>query len=244
MRLKSGMGIRQTPIAILDIGDIGGLTAVLAQRILYGNPIIPTATREEAEQRSRKSLDILGAKSWSDFSRNLQEWVISTTKEENYIIERFHRVRGGGFVPDPDYTPTILPPETSAEDVAARAAALIHHDLAENKTGKRRPAAPKAEPPATGPVQLPDADRIEELGDFLEWLANAEPADEADIRSEIKRYYYDVGDQEGGDALSQALTEALRPGITRTERQAILKRCDRYTRTDPAKWQKRRKRKA
>jgi len=51
---------------------------------------------------------------------------------------------------------------------------------------------------------LPPGERIDELGDFLEWLANAKPEDEKTIRAEIKRYYYDVGDTVGGDAQRRA----------------------------------------
>ena len=43
-------------------------------------------------------------------------------------------------------------------------------------------------------VRLPPGVYIDELGDFLEWLANAMPEDERSIRAEIQRYYYDVGD--------------------------------------------------
>lgn len=83
-------------------------------------------------------------------------------------------------------------------------------------------------------VQLPDAERIDELGDFVMWLCNAKPRDEAVIRSEIERYFYSVGDREAGDALSDALTRVLTPGIERKERRAILRRLDRFTRRDPA----------
>jgi hypothetical protein len=60
-------------------------------------------------------------------------------------------------------------------------------------------------------VRLPLGKRIDELGDFLEWLANATLADEKAIRAEIKRYYYDVGDTVGGNALNAALSDALEP---------------------------------
>jgi hypothetical protein len=43
-------------------------------------------------------------------------------------------------------------------------------------------------------VHLPPAKRIDELGDFLEWLANAKPEDEETIRREINRYWGSVGD--------------------------------------------------
>jgi hypothetical protein len=81
---------------------------------------------------------------------------------------------------------------------------------------------------------LPPGNRIDELGDFLEWLANAPPADEKAIRAEIKRYYYDVSDTVGGDALNAALSDVLEPGITQEDRQYILNGIAPYAASDPA----------
>lgn len=83
-------------------------------------------------------------------------------------------------------------------------------------------------------VHLPPGERIDELGDFLEWIANAKPSDEQTIRSEIRRYFYKVGDTVGGNALNRALSEALQPDIDRQGRQEILRAYEPYTRTDPA----------
>jgi hypothetical protein len=76
--------------------------------------------------------------------------------------------------------------------------------------------------------------RIDELADFIEWIANAKPENEQAIRAEIKRYFYDVGDQGSAAALNSALTVLLRPGITEEDRQQVLDRqLDVFTRTDP-----------
>jgi hypothetical protein len=83
-------------------------------------------------------------------------------------------------------------------------------------------------------VRLPPGKRIDELGDFLEWLANATPDDESAIRAEIRRYYYDVGDTIGGDALNRALSDALDPDISRDARQDILNSIAPYANSDPA----------
>jgi hypothetical protein len=83
-------------------------------------------------------------------------------------------------------------------------------------------------------VQLPPGNRIDELGDFLEWLANATPADEKAIRAEIKRYYYDVGDTMGGNALNAALSDVLEPGVAQEDRQYILNGIAPYAASDPA----------
>ena len=83
-------------------------------------------------------------------------------------------------------------------------------------------------------VRLPPGQRIDELGDFLEWIANAKPEDEEAIRAEIKRYYYDVGDAFGGDALNRALSEVLEPGVDTETRQEILNSIEDYANIDPA----------
>lgn len=68
-------------------------------------------------------------------------------------------------------------------------------------------------------VRLPPReDRIDELADFLEWLANAKPEDEKAIRREIKRYFYDAGDHIGGDELTHALRAAIDAGNDREAR--------------------------
>jgi hypothetical protein len=80
----------------------------------------------------------------------------------------------------------------------------------------------------------PGPQRIDELADLIEWIANAKPEDEQAIRAEIKRYFYEVGDQGSAAALNSALTVLLRPGITQEDRQRILDRqLDVFTRTDP-----------
>ena len=80
----------------------------------------------------------------------------------------------------------------------------------------------------------PGPTRIDELADFVEWLANARPEDEQAIRAEIKRYFYDVGDQGSANALNSALTVILRPATTGDDRQKILNSLDVFTRADPA----------
>jgi len=80
----------------------------------------------------------------------------------------------------------------------------------------------------------PGPKRIDELADFVEWIANARPEDEQAIRAESKRYFCDVGDQSSCNALNAHLTALLKPGITRENRQRLLDRMDVYTRVDPA----------
>jgi hypothetical protein len=85
-------------------------------------------------------------------------------------------------------------------------------------------------------VRLRPAKRIDELGDFAEWLANATPEDEIAIRAEIKRYFEDVGWEAAAHDLNSKLSVVLRPGITPEVRQKILDSVDLYTRVDPAEY--------
>jgi hypothetical protein len=84
-------------------------------------------------------------------------------------------------------------------------------------------------------VHLPPAKRIDELGDFLEWLANAKPEDEQAIRAEINRYWGSVGDMHAVGTLNYMLSQVLKPGTTRQDRQTILDLIDNYSLYDPAK---------
>jgi hypothetical protein len=83
-------------------------------------------------------------------------------------------------------------------------------------------------------VKLPPGEYIDELHDFLEWLANAKPEDEAKIRAEIKRYFYDVGDTLGGDTLNRVLGDVLDAGGDKEWRQQLLNSIAAYAKTDPA----------
>ena len=84
------------------------------------------------------------------------------------------------------------------------------------------------------PLRLPPGHRIDELGDLLEWIANARPEEAPIIRGEIKRYYYDVGDVRGGNALNEALSNIVYGEPTRAERQDVLDTFEVYTKADPA----------
>jgi hypothetical protein len=83
-------------------------------------------------------------------------------------------------------------------------------------------------------VHLPPAKPIDELGDFLEWLANAKPEDEQTIRAEINRYWGSVGDMQAAGTLNFMLSQVLKPGTTQQDRQQILELIDNYSRYDPA----------
>lgn len=83
-------------------------------------------------------------------------------------------------------------------------------------------------------VSLPQGDgRIDEVADLLEWIANAKPEEALDIRKEIKRKYYDVGDSFGGDMLNISLGDAIQSDVTREQRQEILETLDHLSRRDP-----------
>jgi hypothetical protein len=104
--------------------------------------------------------------------------------------------------------------------------------VAENDDATRRSDVPPGA--VDNRVHLPPADRIDELGDFLEWLANAKPEDEQTIRAEINRYWGSVGDIQAVGTLNYMLSQVLKPGTTQQERQQILDLIDNYSRHDPA----------
>jgi hypothetical protein len=85
-------------------------------------------------------------------------------------------------------------------------------------------------------VKLPPGKRIDELGDFMEWLANATPKDEGAIRAEIKRYFEDVGWHSAAEELNAALSVVLRPNVTRQIREDILHQVSKYALVDPAEY--------
>jgi hypothetical protein len=101
--------------------------------------------------------------------------------------------------------------------------------VAEDDASSQRSDAP----PRTSDdwVHLPPGERIDELGDFLEWLANAKPEDEQKIREEINRYW--AGDVHALSTLNAMLSRVLDPTTTRDERQKILDLIDHYSRYDP-----------
>jgi hypothetical protein len=63
---------------------------------------------------------------------------------------------------------------------------------------------------------------------------NARPEDEAAIRAEIKKHFYDVGDIAGGNALNRALSDALEAGNNTKARQEILDSIADFAKNDPA----------
>ncbi len=104
--------------------------------------------------------------------------------------------------------------------------------VAQNDDPNRRSDASPA--PTDNWVRLkPGPKRVDELADFVEWLANSTPADEQAIRAEIKRYFYDSGDAGSAALLNSALSVVLRPGTTQETRKKILNSLDVHTRADP-----------
>jgi len=73
----------------------------------------------------------------------------------------------------------------------------------------------RAPPGIDDPVVLPPGQHNDELGDLLQWIANAKLGDEQAIRSEISRRYSDIG-----DTLNSALDTVLEiGGVTRLGRK-------------------------
>ncbi|HYM01473.1 MAG TPA: hypothetical protein VET85_00930, partial [Stellaceae bacterium] len=146
-----------------------------------------------------------------------------------------------------------FPAGTTLDEVVDRAITIVQESAKEKPEPRRRKgskpppnivAAPSSRDAPDDPrfalpkdyVQLADAERNDELGDFLEWIANCEPKDEPAIRAEIKRLFYDFGDRWGGDAFSAALDRAIRGWpLDRAAREALLVAYEPFTHGDPGR---------
>jgi hypothetical protein len=82
-------------------------------------------------------------------------------------------------------------------------------------------------------VKLPPGDRNDEVADLIEWIANAKPEEELEIRREIQREFFDAGDLHGGRMLNMWLSQAAKPDRTTDERQYILDCLEHYSYRDP-----------
>jgi hypothetical protein len=87
-------------------------------------------------------------------------------------------------------------------------------------------------PADDGRLHLPLDERNDEIGDLVEWIANAKPEDADAIRGEIKRTFDDVGDFVDGSFLRRALATVLANPDTAT-RQQVLDDSEFITHHDP-----------
>src|SRR6185312_2663519 len=123
-----------------------------------------------------------------------------------------------GVPPNPGwFVSTGDPQNGSSQNEASHGESRLR--VAENQDDSPRT---DVAPPHDGCVPLPPGEYNAELADFIQWFATAKLEDARTIRAEITRYYYDVGDANGGDALNAILSAVLQPGITKEERQANL----------------------
>jgi hypothetical protein len=129
-----------------------------------------------------------------------------------------------GTAPNPGW---FAPTEGTSSDDSS------HTNVAENETPTQRSDA-SPEPPDDRVKLPPSDDDIDELHDLVEWIANAKPEDEAAIRAEIKKHFYDVGDIAGGNALNRALSDSLEAGNNKKARQEILDSIADFAKNDPA----------
>ena len=184
-------------------------------------------------------LKYAGAKSWSAFAQGASMWSIET-ENGSYQIVSYRNHPDGYWAPDHKKTIRFAP--GTLVDAVIDHMIAIQQEAAQNNpspviTGRPDRAAHRSQPPPAGGddwVRLPPGpERNDELADFIEWMANAPPEDERTIRAEIKRYFSDVGDEDGAAVLDSAFTELLRPNLTRKDRQSILDRIDVFSRIDP-----------
>lgn len=82
-------------------------------------------------------------------------------------------------------------------------------------------------------IHLPPGQRNDELGDLLEWIANARPEDALAIHHEIDRVYRYNGDITGAFVLHAALSDILEDQGNKVTREEVLRDCEYLTQGDP-----------
>jgi hypothetical protein len=234
---RGGAYIVMEPVAVVPVADTEDLRRAFAEAIDKGNPELPLI---KGERLPTIMLKYTRTRSWTAFVRSTLTWNIGVIDDRPQIGGYLLRP-DGSWEEDHDHK-IKFPAGTGMEVVVDRLIAILQ-DAARNNTQPvivDRPKRPTPLPEALligarDWVRLPPGpERIDELADFIEWMANAKPKDEQVIRAEIKRYFYDVGDQASAAALNSAFTALLKPGLTKEARQSLLDQLDVFTRTDPA----------
>jgi hypothetical protein len=139
-----------------------------------------------------------------------------------------------------DWDPALHPRTGAAPNSGwfAPTGGASNDDSSRTRVAANETSAPRSDPspePSDDRVKLPPSDDdIDELHDLVEWIANAKPEDEAAIRAEIKKHFYDVGDIGGGNALNRALGDSLEAGNNKKVRQEILDSIADFAKNDPA----------
>jgi hypothetical protein len=235
---RGAVYVTMEPVAVVPVTDSEGLGRAFAETIGKGNPPLPLV---KGEWPPPIMLKYTKTKSWSAFVRSTLTWSIGVIDDRPQIAGYLLRP-DGSLEEDHDHK-IKFPAGTDMAVVIDRLIAILQEAARNNTQPVIVERPPRSLPPlpeallagARDWVRLPPGpERIDELADFIEWMANAEPKDEQIIRAEIKRYYYDVGAQASAAALNSAFTALLKPGLTKEARQSILDQLEVFTRTDPA----------
>jgi hypothetical protein len=226
------------PYSRFQVTDETTLRQVIEDRFRRGNPAL------DATSVTASIFPYAGTvphvTSWSAFHRESRSWYL----REHAGIYRMQGTRPGrrnSHEPDPDQLTIFAEPTDIAtvcdrliETLAAAAALELPLPPSEDDLpplddfDRERIEALQAEIDAEPWVRLPPGNRVDELEDLLEWIANATPEDAAVIEKEIRRLYYNHRDTSRGDALTRALRRALE-ATDLAERAAILRRFEPYT---------------
>ncbi len=225
------------PYSQVQVADKAMLRQVIEDRFRRGNPAL------DATSVTASIFPYAGAvphvTSWSAFYLESRSWYL----REHAGIYRLQGTRPerNGHEPDPDQL-TIFAEPTDIAMVCDRlietlqAAAALERPLPPSEDDlpplddfeRERIEALQAEIDANPWVHLPPGNRVDELEDLLEWIANAIPEEAEVIEKEIRRLCYNHRDTRRGDALTRALQRALE-ATDLAERAAILRRFEPYT---------------
>lgn len=122
-KTTAGFFMNVEPVHVVPASDVEALKQALNDVMKQGNPTVPTLMRHEYPKPF--VLKYAKVKSLSAFEKDAQAWDI-TAKDGVYKIQQMRRrADNRGFEDDPSRTET-LPPGTTLDDVAERAASLVH----------------------------------------------------------------------------------------------------------------------
>ncbi|HWK47830.1 MAG TPA: hypothetical protein VNT30_24110 [Stellaceae bacterium] len=217
------------PVEVISVGDTAALKRGLVEMIIRGNQPL---SLEESRDSTMLMPKYAGVKTQRSFERGTLTWSIKD-RDGVLTIDPYRRHPQGGWEID-EKGIIALPPGTTTGQLCDRMVAILQA-YAANPALAAAHEAPPVEPEPFGTVydgylMPPDnEERHESVEGLMATIVNLEPGDVPDVRANIKRVFYDVGDRQGGDAFTRALAEALEPGIDLDGRRRILQTYDPYT---------------
>ncbi|HWK47833.1 MAG TPA: hypothetical protein VNT30_24125 [Stellaceae bacterium] len=217
------------PIEVVPVRDTTALQRGFAAMIVRGHPQL---SLEEGRSSVTPLLKHAGVKSLRSFERGTLTWAIKD-RDGALTIDAYRKHRDGGWEIDRSRA-IVLPSGTTIAEAYDRLIAILQAYAADPALAAAHEVSP-LEPKPFGTVEngflMPplNGERHESVEGLLVTIVNLESDDVPDIRINIQRVFYAVGDREGGDAFTSALAEALAPELDLAGRRRILEAYAPYT---------------